>query len=254
MIMNANRYLSRAGGLVAAVVIVGLAVPAGAGTLLVDLGNNDSYRGASVTNPDVNGNYWNSVWSGAYYPGLVDIDGNTTAINFGFSAATGTDYYNGPSGPTQDPAACVYDAVALGNLGVNEAVYDYYVTSRFEIQNLDPSMTYNLTFYGSHAFNDNPTTVYSVYTDNTYTTLVDSATLEVHEPGSPWLHNQDTVVTISNLSPQTDNILYVDFRGLGSGDGYLNAFQIDVIPEPGSLLLVATGCGLVCVVRRRNAA
>jgi len=33
-----------------------------------------------------------------------------------------------------DPSACVIDADALGNLGINEAVYDYYVNSAFQIQ------------------------------------------------------------------------------------------------------------------------
>ena len=41
-------------------------------TILVDFGNDLSYRGASTPSPDGNGNYWNSVWSGAYYPGLTD--------------------------------------------------------------------------------------------------------------------------------------------------------------------------------------
>jgi hypothetical protein len=220
----------------AIVMVVGLTVPAGAQTILIDIGSDASYRGASVPNPDGNGNYWNSVWSGAFYQDIVDIGGNATPVDFGFSSATGTDYYNGPSGDIQDPTATVYDAAALGNLGVDEAVYDYYVTSRFEIQQLDPTKTYNLTFYGSHKFNSDPTTVYSVYTDNTYTALVDSASLDVHQPGSPWLHNQDTNATISNLSPQASNILYVDFIGSSGGDGYLNVLQIEEVPGPSPLL------------------
>lgn len=249
--MNEKSNMNRFRCVAALAIIACWAIPASANVVLVDFGNDDSFRGANVPNPDGNGNYWNSIWSGAYYPDVVDSSGATTAIDIGFSFATGTDYFNGPSGPTQDPAATVYNAAALGDLGVNEAVYDYYVTSRFEIQGLDPTKTYNLTFYGAHQFNSDPTTVYSVFTDNTYTTLVDSVSLDIHQPGFPWLYNQDTLATISNLSPQTSNILYVDFVGSAGGDGYLNAMRIEVVPEPASILLLMGASCLVCL-RRRN--
>ena len=217
-------------GFVFAVLIVygpARVVPAYGVTILIDFGNDSSYRGVDTPSPDGNGNYWNSIWSGAYYAGLTDIGGNPTSINLGFSSAGGTDYYNGPSGATQDPAAVDIDPVALGNLGVNEAVYDYYVSSSFEIQNLDPTKTYNLTFYGSHKFNSDPTTLYEVYTDNTYTTLVDSTSLYVHQAGSPWLHNRDTVASLNGLSPQVGNILYIKFIGSGEDNGYLNCMRIE---------------------------
>ncbi len=69
-------------------------------TILVDLGNNQGYRSVDVSNPDVNGNYWNSVWSGAYYPDLIDINGSSSGVAFGFSSAAGNDSYNGPAGDT----------------------------------------------------------------------------------------------------------------------------------------------------------
>ena len=82
---------------------------------------------------------------------------------------------------------------------------------------MDPAKKYDLTFFGSHKFSVDATTVYSVYTDNTYTTLVGSANLDVQDPADPSLHNRDTVATISNLSPQADNILYVQFVGSNGG-------------------------------------
>jgi hypothetical protein len=247
-------------GIVAALIATtGLAVDAHGQIILVDLGNSQSFRGLSVSNPDSNGNYWNSVWSGAYYPDIQDITGTPTSIDFGFSSAIGTDSYNGPAGPTDvgpligNLANTDIDAVALGNLGgALEGAFDYYVSSRFEIQGLDPSKQYNLTFYGSHKFSAESTTVYSVYTDNTYSTLVDSTSLQIQDPISPWLHNRDTVATISNLSPQAGDILYVSFAGLTGGEGYLNAFQIEVVPEPGTALLLIAGFGWVCTKRSRR--
>ena len=230
-----------------AVALVAAASMAQAQSLLIDFGNNTSFRGATTPNPDPNGNFWNSVDSSVFWPNLIDDTGAGSGINFGFSSASGTDYVTGPSGATQDPTATVYDAVALGDLGVNEAVYDYYVNSTFEIQNLDPTKLYNLTFYGSHKFNNDNVTRYTVYTDDSLSTVVDSIDLEVGVNGD---HNQDTVVTLTNLSPQAFNILYVGFEGASGGNGYLNALRIDVVPEPASLMLLGVG-GLALIRRRR---
>lgn len=246
--------------IVAALLALGLnlVVPAFGTTVLVDFGNGISWRGVNAPGPDANGNYWNSVWSGAYYPGLVDIAGSATSINFGFSSAGGTDSYNGPAGVTSNPptpaeiAATDIDAAALGNLGVKEAAMDFYTNSTFEIQGLDPTKKYNLTFYGSHKFGG-VTTVYSVFTDGSYTTLVDSVNLDVTNAAMPWLHNRDTVATLSGLSPQTANILYVKFEGIEGSEGYLNCFQITEVPEPATLLLLVAG-GLLARRRQKGIA
>jgi len=225
-------------------------------TILIDFGNAVSWRGVDTPSPDINGNYWTSVWSGAYYPDLIDIDGNTTTIDFGFATPGGTDSYNGPAGVTSNPptaaeiAATDIDAIALGDLGINEAAMDFYDTSTFEIQGLDPTKIYNLTFFGSHKYSDDDTTVYSVYTDSTYSSLVDSVSLDVQLAGSPWLHNRDTVATIYGLAPQASNILYVKFIGANGNLGYLNCMQIEEIPEPATVALLFVG-GLLALKRRR---
>lgn len=198
-------------------------------TVLFDFGNANSFRGEDVTNPDSAGAYWNSVWSGAFYPDVIDSSGTSTSIDFGFSSATGTDYFNGPSGATADPAATVYDASALGALGVDEAVYDYYVNSTFQLQQLDPKKTYDLTFFGSHKFNNDNTTRYTVYSDSSLTNVVASAELQV---GVGSAHNKDQVVTISGLAPQANDILYVGFEGANGGNGYLNALQVTAVAPP----------------------
>src|SRR5258706_16261230 len=69
-------------------------------TILIDFGNNSSFRGISVANPDVKGHYWNSIQPGLYYSGLIDVSNAATTVNFGFSTAVGTDSYNGPAGDT----------------------------------------------------------------------------------------------------------------------------------------------------------
>ncbi len=217
---------------------VGLNLPAPAygETVLIDFGNDSSWGGVTTPSPDVNGNYWTSVWSDAYYPDMVDIDGNPTTIDFGFApgGAGGTDSYNGPAGVTSQPdptpaniAATDIDAVALGNLGVNEAAMDFYTSSSFEIQGLNPDKTYNLTFFGSHKYSTDATTVYEIYTDNTYTSMIASANLDISDAPQSASHNRDMVATINDLDPQDDNILYVKFIGIDGGFGYLNCMQIE---------------------------
>ncbi|NDV62804.1 hypothetical protein G0Q06_10110 [Puniceicoccales bacterium CK1056] len=248
---NTSRTLLLAGAL------LGASILSAQVTVLVDFGNDSSFRGASVdaggAGIDENGNYWTSVWSGAFYPNMVDSTGSATTIDFGFDGApAGTDYFNGPSGSTADPTATVYNATALGDLGADEAVYDYYVSGRFQIQGLDPTKTYDLAFFGSHKFSTDDATVYTVYTDNTYTTSVASVSLNVQTPGSPWLHNQDTVASLTGLSPQTSNILYVEFAGSGGNSGYLNAMQITEVPEPSTYALYAGFLALGMILFRRR--
>jgi len=62
-----------------------------AATVLVDFGNNSSFRGASVTNPDQNGNNWNSMQPGLFYTNLIDTTGTgpaSTSVSAPRSAPT----------------------------------------------------------------------------------------------------------------------------------------------------------------------
>lgn len=235
-----------------AIITLSLRWAAQAEYILIDFGNNSSFRGTNVVSPDANGNYWNSVWSGAFYSGLTNTAGSASTVNFGFTTAGGTDYFNGPSGATQDPSATSYDSLSLGMLGVDEAVYDWYANSTFQLQNLNPAYTYNLTFFGSRKYvgATNTTTRYTVYTDNTFSTALTFVDLAVGDGGAE--HNSNTVVTLSGLSPQSGNILYVGFTGNNGGNGYLNAMQIEIVPEPAAVTLLMAGGAVMTLLRRRK--
>jgi hypothetical protein len=231
------------------VLLVGQAIHISAQTVLVDFGSDTSFRGLSVPNPDMNGNYWNSLQPGLDGPSagnrnLIDNHNNLTGFSLYFDTPVATDSYNGPSGgPTSEATKHTdvqfvdVDTVALGNLGgAKEAVFDYAASPgaatagtgnlcRFEIQNLDPAKKYNLTFFGSHIFSFDQQTVYTVFSDNTYTTAVGTANLNV-ESANFQDYNHDMVATISNLSPQANNILYIQFVGANNHEGYLNDFQL----------------------------
>jgi hypothetical protein len=225
-------------------ILIGQADIADAQTVLVDFGSNTSFRGLSVTNPDTNGNYWNSLVPGTPGINLIDINNEATTLDLFFDTPVGTDSFNGPAGAT-DPLTLMddvqrtdIDSAALGPLGGSfEAAFDYAASpggadnrTRFQIQQLDPTKKYTLTFFGSHSFSTDSVTVYSVYSDNTYTTPVGTASLEVQVPEEPFnMHNRDKVATISDLSPQADDILYVEFVGSNGNLGYLNDFLIDAV-------------------------
>jgi hypothetical protein len=244
--MNVIHFSIRRATLVPVVaLLVGQALIASAQTVLIDFGSNTSYRGLSVTNPDSKGNYWNSVQPGLLVENLINLSGGATTIDLGWDTPVATDSYNGPAGATDestltsDVELTNIDADALGNLGgALEAAFDYaagyngveHFPVRFQIQGLDPTAKYNLTFFGSHKFSDDATTVYTVYTDSAYTTSVASASLLIQDPFFD--ANHDRLATINDVSAQTDNILYIQFVGETGKGGYLNALQIEAVPGP----------------------
>ena len=222
-------------------------------TWLLDFGGSAVYRSISTPSPDSNGNYWNNIGYG-YIPGMLNITGGTTPTAYAPDGSYGTDSYNGPAGDTSGGLGTVVNTVfnpgTLGNLGQTNAVYDYFSDIKFQLQGLDPTKQYQLTFFGSHKFNANNTTAYSICSDSTYSTVLQSTTLLV---GVNAAHNQANVATLV-ASPQPNTIMYVKVGGAGgTGSGYLNALQIqEVIPEPSTAALVALGLLSVVALRRRS--
>jgi len=226
-----------------------VAPPPVAQTMLLDFGDNNSFRGTNTPSPDAQGHYWNDL--GVNFIGsplvLTNAAGASMGISFMFDASNpaytnassgfGTDSYNGPAGPTDcgPPSCsignCVFNPTALGYLGQTNAVYDYFVSAHFVLQNMNPAHQYSLTFFGSHKFSFNPTTVYSVYSDTNYSTLVASTNLLV---GSGAAHNQDTVAVLSPITPSTNGSLYVKFIAPDGNLGYLNCMQIVDLTPPSS--------------------
>jgi hypothetical protein len=255
----------------AVVIGAGLVASTNAQTVLVDFGTNLSFRGASTPNPDPKGHYWNNYFPGVFFTDFKDINNNPTTIDFGpDGTGVGTDSYNGPAGDTSVPpasshiAATDIDTVALGNLGVLEAGFDYAASpgpdapgntaanlTRFQIQQLDTTKSYTLKLFGSHKYSADATTIYSVFNNATYTSLIGTASLNVHDLADASKHNRDTVATISGLVPDASGILYLQFVGATGAQGFLNAMQISSVPEPSCFVLLA-GSGLALIAGRRR--
>jgi hypothetical protein len=255
--MNVITQLRKQACLVAPLVLlVGQAVSSFAQTILIDFGSDTSFRGLSVHGADSNGNFWNSLQPGLLAPNLKDLANVVTPTQLAWDTPVATDSYNGPAGATSpipgNPNFSHYydflpftdiDQAALGNMGgALEGAFDFAASpglgsmdvhgvqtdnkTRFQIQGLDPTLKYDFSFFGSHKYEGDVTTVYSVFKDETYTTLAGSANLNVRDPNDPSLHNRDTIATISNLVPAANTILYVQFVGDTGGLGYLNEMRI----------------------------
>jgi hypothetical protein len=225
--------------------ILGLALSARSQTALIKMGDNQTLNGTNAPSPDVNGHYWNSVDSTQFFPGLTNMDGTVGgwAVAFGFETnkVGDTDANNGPAGPVPPgtPANCVIDANALGNLGIKQSVYNYYINSEFELQNLYPSRTYTLTFFGSHSQSPSDYTIYSIFTNSAYSALETAVAQYAQYPANPSVANSNLVVSATVLPP-ANGILYVQFLGtntVGGGigtngaGGYLNCMQVTQGPS-----------------------
>lgn len=210
-------------------------------TILIDFGSDESWRGVSVSNPTASGDYWNSVRPGQYFSGLLNDKGVSTGAAFG-PGAHPTDSYNGPAGATVDPVVAIdvertdIDSVALGQLGVKAAAFDFIVgklgdaSGNFQLQGLDSSQPYTLTFFSSHKYNISSSgegtnfTRINVYSDPDRLVLLGSVEIEA---GVGANHNRDSVAVLKDIFPSSGGIFYLEFGGAdGLDNGYLNSMSI----------------------------
>ena len=117
--------------------------------------------------------------TGSFYYELDRLSTTTpTTIDFGFSSPVGTDSFNGPAGVTSIPptpaeiAATDIDAHALGNSGWDQCrPFDFAAEeSNDPISNptIGPGEEIQPHFLRLAQIQHDDTTIYSVYTDNTY--------------------------------------------------------------------------------------
>src|SRR5690349_11080403 len=90
---------------IAMAVLFALAVCASARAdkILIDFGNNTSFRGVSVPNSDGHGNFWNSNQPGTLIPALVNTANGASGLALGWDTPVATDSFNGPAGATSFP-------------------------------------------------------------------------------------------------------------------------------------------------------
>jgi hypothetical protein len=208
-------------------------------TCLLDFGMNGTYRGTNTPLTgltDSLGHYWNNIGTNPLTAlPLTNVLGQAAGYSFVFSSTNntgfGTDSFNGPAGPTDglpnnqgnNLGLCVFNPTALGWLGMTNAVYDFWVNGLMQIQGMNPAHSYKLTFFGSHKYNIDNTTLYQICSDATYTTVLLQTNLLVGNGAS---HNQGNVATLTS-SPQPNGTMYIKFIGSAGNLGYLNCMQIE---------------------------
>lgn len=242
-----------------------LAASSPAQTILIDFGNDSTFRG--VTSP---GN-WNSMAFG-YAANLSDSTGAATTVDWAPDGLGGTDSFNSIIGATSDPVTAGEIAAAqsaintntLGLLGLAEAALDYYksdngttAVGRFQLQQVTVGQLYNLTFYGTKQYvgASDTQTRYSVFDDSSYSNLLASGVLTTGTTDGTG--NPGSTITLSNLvgPSNPNNIFYVQWEGVNtSTEGYINSMSLEAVPEPSTYALLSlAGAALFGYrLRRRN--
>lgn len=228
--------------------LVGLAAHSSAQLVLIDFGDDSTFRG--VTSP---GN-WNSMAFG-FSANLIDSDGNATTIDWAPDGFGGTDSFNSIVGATDNPPTAGQISAAqsalggsLGALALGEAAIDFYQSDngtsgvgRFQIQQVTAGELYNLTFYGTKQFvgAGNEQTRYSIFDDSLYSNLLASGVLTTGTTDGTG--NPNSVLTLENLvgPSNPNNIFYIQWEGVNdSTQGFINSMSIEVVPEPSTYALL----------------
>jgi len=227
--------------LLAATASLTLSQAANAETLLFDFGRTDLQ-----SNPG-----WNNVVpaTGTLFA-TFDSGNNLTATGFEITDTffqTGEPSSLGSPAPAGDAAAYPVSATDDYFFGHTTAFAgaDANPLGQFKLFNLDPSKTYDFTFFASRqTVNDIRDASYAVNGANSGSVVLNAS------------NNNTEVVTVSGISPDGNNEIFVDVtpgpnNDNGNGFYYIGLMQVDIVPEPASLSLLAAS-GLLVLGRRRG--
>ena len=214
---------------------------ASAQTLLFDFGRTDTQI------PFLNG--WNNI-----VPATTDLfdtlDSNNNFTGIGLEITdpffqTGEPSFLGSFNPSGDAGIYPVDATSDFFFGHNNAFAgaDPNPLATVRLYNLDPAKQYAFSFFASRGpVNDLRETLYTVHGAATVSGVLEPA------------NNETDVLKLSAVAPDGNGEIYVDFQsGPGNTNGnfyYVNIMQMDIIPEPSSLVLLS--CSVLLMVCRRR--
>jgi autotransporter-associated beta strand protein len=230
-----------------------LCIPAAtqAQTILINMDPGNVWNGAPQNGPDANGNLWNNLNPWNTFSWLTTSTGDSPSSNSVYRGAylgalmgtsPGVDAYNGPAGNsnislnmTSNQVAGINLAPSLGLLAGSKAAAAGYAVANaavggvntwdFGFKYMPGGLTYDATFYGANTYGG--TTLYSAYSDNTFSTVTASGSLNV---GTGGVYNSNQVVTLTGLAlgnlGTDDRTLNFSVQGTGGGNGYLNSMML----------------------------
>jgi hypothetical protein len=204
---------------------------ANAGVILVDVGNTTLTTSGQ---PEAWNNLTDFALNGTVVGGLVDTTGANTGYNLTVTTSGFIGYAaNSANGnQTLTPTSASYDSF----FGLADP-------SVLRLSNLDTSLTYSFTFFGS-VFRDD-----AINRNTAYTVGGQTVSLQTRNNAATWSD------TISGISPDVNgNIDITLARGAGNaGSSYLlNILKVESIPEPSHAVLSLAGVSLMALRRRRN--
>ncbi|MEZ6191312.1 MAG: PEP-CTERM sorting domain-containing protein [Phycisphaerales bacterium] len=227
--------------LAATVSLSGLTQSAGAETLLFDFGHTNVQ-----TNPG-----WNNVIP-ATTTLFATFDSTNTLTSIGFEITdtffqTGEPSQLGSEAPAGDAAAYPVSATDDYFFGHTTAFAgaDPNPLGQFKLFNLDPTKTYNFTFFASRqTVTDIRDSSYDITGGNSGSGVLDAS------------NNNTEVLKINGIVPDGNNEIYVDVtpgpnNNNANGFFYIGLMQVDIVPEPASLSLLGAA-GLTLLGRRRS--
>ena len=155
-------------------------------------------------------NGWNNTnghpQQGDNYSNLIDTQNNSTNFNLTISSAWNANGSNTLGANTGSNSGIYPDNVLRSSYWTNDGI------RTITIGGLDNTLRYNLTFFGSRAANDDRNTTYRVGNE--------SVTLNAAS-------NTSQTVTISNIVPVNNEIIFTIEKAGGSSFGYLNALVLE---------------------------
>jgi len=183
-------------------------------SVLVDFG------GVTTPNP-TSGRHWNNASAAApLLTNLINSGGTNSGVRLEFTGGT----------VTNNDSLAVTPNATLGVFNVSNAVVDGMYTTdantgtTLKLSGLNRSNTYQLKLFGSRGDPERRLTLYTVTGQGTnQATLVTSGT---NMSSGSTNFNHTVVAVLTNLVPDTNGALSVNYRVLGGQFAYLNALEL----------------------------
>ena len=233
--------LNKTLALAATVSLAGLSQPADATTLLFDFGRTDLQSSPG----------WNNVVPATTTLfATFDSNNNLTPVGFEITDTffqTGEPSQLGSEAPAGDASSYPVSATDDYFFGHTTpfAGANANPLGQFKLFNLDPSKTYDFTFFASRqTVSDTRDAGYSVTGANNGSGVLNAT------------NNNSEVLKITGIVPDGSNEIFVDVTPGPNNDNsngfyYIALMQVDIVPEPASLSLLGAA-GLTLFGRRRS--
>jgi lysophospholipase L1-like esterase len=237
--------------------------------ILVDFGPNNPEDGDHTASPDDNGNHWNNwhpirgsaqfgdrsaMMGGESLGNLVTIEGHETGIDIILTAAFSPAGKQG--GGLLDP-----NSALLGEFAVASGTHDYFwagtsqyfdgiKTGGFMLTGLDPSLAYDLRFFGTRESTDSGSTDYRILSAGELVSVSLQTSGENIGNDGQYDGNDNETAIAQGIRTDEFGQIFIDVDGVGNHRTYLGIMEITVVPEPASIVLLIGLAALGILARR----